>query len=101
MLVRLRNYINRSFGRRLLFFFVPYIILLLVSATLLSFNSFFNALKQEKENSTKTLVSQISDNFDFYFSDIKTLMAFISLNKDIQEALTQHGELSVQARIFS
>ncbi len=100
MLVRLRNYINRSFGRRLLFFFVPYIILLLVSATLLSFNSFFNALKQEKENSTKTLVSQISDNFDFYFSDIKTLMAFISLNKDIQEALTQHGELSVQARYF-
>ena len=84
MLIRLRNYINRSFGRRLLFFFVPYIVLLLVSITLLSFSSFFNTLKQEKENSTRTLVSQIGENFDYYYMDIKTAMAYISINKDIR-----------------
>ena len=64
MLKRLRNYLNRSFRRRLLFFFVPYIVALLIAMTLL-FNSFFNTLKQEKEYSMHTLVSQIRDNFDY------------------------------------
>lgn len=54
MLTRVHNYINRSFGRRLLFFLVPYIVVLLVAVTLLSFNTFFNAFRQEKENSTRT-----------------------------------------------
>ncbi len=100
MLVRLRNYINRSFARRLLFFFVPYIVLLLVSLTLLSFSSFFNTLKEEKESSTRTLVSQIRDNFDYYFLDIKTMMAYISINKDVQQALSQRTALSVSDQYF-
>lgn len=100
MLFRLRNYINRSFSRRLFFFFGPYIVLLLISVTLLSFSSFFNTLKQEKERSTRTLVSQIRDNFDYYFKDIKTMMAYISINKDIQQALIQYGTLSFQERYF-
>src|SRR3954449_9353215 len=95
MLQTLRNYINRSFGRRLLFFFVPYIVLLLITVTLLSFNSFFNTLKEEKENSTKTLVAQISDNFDFYFRDIKTMIAYLSVYKDITLALTRYNSLSI------
>jgi len=65
MLKRLRNYVNQSFRRRLLFFFVPYIVALLIAMTLLLFNSFFNTLKQEKEYSMHTLVSQIRDNFDY------------------------------------
>src|SRR5450432_1071712 len=100
MLIRLRNYINRSFGRRLLFFFVPYIVLLLVSITLVSFSSFFNTLKQEKENSTRALVSQILDNFDYYYKDIETMMAYISINKDIQQALTQYKTLSFTDQYF-
>ncbi len=100
MLVRLRNYINRSFARRLLFFFVPYIVLLLVSLTLLSFSSFFNTLKEEKESSTRTLVSQIRDNFDYYFLDIKTMMAYISINKDVQQALSQRTALSISDQYF-
>lgn len=100
MFNRLHTSINRSFGRRLLFFFVPYIILLVVSATLLSFNSFFNAIRQEKENSTRTLVAQISDNFNFYFRDVKTSMAFMSLNKDILAGVTKYDELNVTERYF-
>ncbi len=100
MLNRISNYINKSFARRLLFFFVPYIVLLLVLLTVLSFSSFFNTLKQEKENSTKTLVTQIQDNFDYYFSDIKTMMAYISINKDVQQALTQATPLNFRDEYF-
>ncbi len=100
MLVRLHNYINRSFARRLLFFFVPYVVLLLVSLTLLSFSSFFNTLKEEKESSTRTLVSQIRDNFDYYFLDIKTMMAYVSINKDVQQALSQRAGLSISDQYF-
>ena len=100
MLIGLHNYINKSLGRRLLFFFVPYIVLLLVSITLLSFNSFFNTLKQEKENSTQTLVTQIRDNFDYYYQDIKTMMAYISINRDVQQAVSQRETLSFQEQYF-
>jgi two-component system sensor histidine kinase YesM len=100
MLIRLRNFINASFGRRLLFFLIPYIVLLLVSVTLVSFYAFFNTLQQEKEKSAETLVSQISANFDYYFSDIRTTLAFLSVNNDIHEALTRYDTLSVQDRYF-
>jgi two-component system sensor histidine kinase YesM len=100
MLEKLRKFMNKSFGTRLLFFFVPYIVLLLISVTLLCFNDFFNTLKQEKENSTKTLVAQISDNFDYYFRDIKTTMAYMSVNNDIQTALTQYKSLSFSEQYF-
>lgn len=33
--------------------------MLLVAVTMLSFNSFFNAFRQEKENSTRTLIAQV------------------------------------------
>ena len=95
-----RNYINRSFSRRLFFFFAPYIVLLLIAVTLLSFSSFFNTLKHEKESSTQTLVSQVRDNFDYYFKDIKTMMAYISINKDVEQALTQYGSLTFQEQYF-
>lgn len=100
MLTRVHNYINRSFGRRLLFFLVPYIVVLLVAVTLLSFNTFFNAFRQEKENSTRTLIAQVSENLDFYFRDIKTAMAYMSLNKDIVQALIDYNALSVRDRYF-
>lgn len=100
MLIELRNYVNRSFARRLFFFFVPYILLLLVSLTLLSFSSFFNTLKEEKESSTRTLVSQIRNNFDYYFLDIKTMMAYISINKDVQQALSRRATLSISDQYF-
>jgi len=100
MLNRLHNYINRSFGRRLLFFLVPYIVVLLVAVTLLSFNTFFNAFRQEKENSTRTLIAQISDKMDFYFRDIKTSMAYMSLNKDLLDALTKYPALSGREQYF-
>ncbi len=98
--IRLRNCINRSLSRRLLFFFIPFIVVLLIATTLLSFISFFNTLKQEKETSTLTLVSQIRDNFDYYFHDIKTMMAYLSINVDIQHALTQYEKLSFQEQYF-
>jgi two-component system, sensor histidine kinase YesM len=98
MINRLKNYINRSFNRRLLFFFVPYIIVLLVSVSLLCFNSFYNALKQEKEKSTKILVSQASNNLDYYFMDIKTMMAYMSMNKYIFQALTEYDSLSIEGQ---
>ncbi|MBK9746618.1 MAG: histidine kinase [Chloroflexi bacterium] len=100
MLKRLRDYVNQSFRRRLLFFFVPYIVALLIAMTLLLFNSFFNTLKQEKENSTRTLVYQIRDNFDYYYRDIKNIMAYISINGDVQQALTRYETMSFAEQYF-
>ena len=100
MFKRLDTYVNRSFRRRLLFFFVPYIVLLLISITFLSFTSFFNTLREEKENSTRTLVSQIRDNLDYYYRDIKTIMAYISINTDVQQALTQYQTMSFEEQYF-
>src|SRR4051794_15115345 len=100
MLIEVRNYINRSLNRRLLFFFVPYILLLLVAMTLLSFSSFFNPLKQEKEDSTRILVSQILDNFDYYYKEIETMMAYLSINKDVHQAVTQYETLSFKDQYF-
>ena len=77
-----------------MFFFVPYIVLLLILTTLLSFNSFFNTLKEEKENSTRTLVTQIRDNFDYYYRDIKNIIAYMSINSDVLQALIQYDRLS-------
>jgi two-component system sensor histidine kinase YesM len=100
MLRRINNYINRSISRRILFFFLPYIIILLVTITLFCFNSFYDTLRNEKENSTEILVAQISDNFDHYFKDIKTIMAYISINKDVYQALTEYNQMSIVDKYY-
>lgn len=91
---------NKSFGNRIARYFVPFIIIMLISIAMLSYYSFYKSLKDEKEKSVQMLIEQISDKFDYYFNDIKAMMLYTSQNEAIYKAFKEYGEMNYPEKYF-
>ena len=99
-MTRLVRFVNKSFGRRISFFFLPLIAGLSIMVAILSYSIFFNAFRQEDENAAQLLVNQISVNLDYYFRDAKTIVAFLYDNNDVQRAYQYFQTLSFERKIM-
>jgi len=97
---RLAHFVNRSFGRRISFYFIPLIVGLLAVVAVLSYSVFFNAFRQENTRTAGLLVQQIGVNFDNYFRDAKTTIAFLYDNNGIQRAFSSYQSLTFEQRVF-
>lgn len=94
----LTRFVNRSFARRVSFYFVPLIILLSAAIAVLSFVIFFGAFRRENVRAATLLVEQIGVNFDNYFRDTKTVIAYLYDNTDVQRAFADFRRMSFEQR---
>ncbi|PXX52009.1 histidine kinase/DNA gyrase B/HSP90-like ATPase [Hungatella effluvii] len=91
---------RRSFGNRILMIFIPFIIIILLFTAFIGYKSYYNSLKKDKEKSMEILIEQISDNFDYYFRDIKTMIVYVSNNSKINEAFKYYQDMNIEERYF-
>lgn len=45
------------------------------------------------------LISQINDNFDYYFKDIKNVVAYVRDNRNIETALSKYDQMDLKDQI--
>lgn len=97
---RLGRFVNQSFDRRISFYFVPLIAGLSIVVAILSYSIFFKAFRQEKEQAAALLVRQIGVNFDYYFRDAKTIIAYLYNNGAVQRAYRYYQDLTFEQKTF-
>lgn len=99
-MTRLVRFVNKSYGRRISFYFLPLIAGLSIMVAILSYSIFFKAFRQENEKSAQLLVGQISVNLDYYFRDAKTIVAYLYDNNDVQRAYQYFQTLRFEQKVM-
>lgn len=87
---------DKSIRQKIISYFAPLVAISILSSSVLCFYNFYIYVKREKINSTISLVNQTETNVNYYFSDVKTIMAYFSGNATIINALQNYNSLSIQ-----
>lgn len=92
----LERWINRTFGRRIMMFFIPVIILLILTTAAVSGRIYYTSMLESSQKNIKGTVKQGNYILDLYFQDIKTTAVLLSDSEELRYMLTNYDTMSVQ-----
>lgn len=95
-----RAWINQSFSRRISVFFIPVILILLVTVGGVSYYIYYSSILKETEQNIIGIVEQRNYTADLYFQDVKTTIVTLVDNDDITYMLKNYQDMSVVDKFY-
>ena len=71
-------FLNKSIGRKLVFYFFLVILIPIITITSLGNLIYKKSIINEQNQNTEQMVKQISSNIDFYIKDIEDIINYLS-----------------------
>lgn len=95
-----KSWINQSFGRRISAFFIPVILILLLTVGGVSYYIYYSSILKETRENIIGIVEQRNYTADLYFQDVKTTVAALVDNEDITYMLKNYQDMSVTDKFY-
>lgn len=96
----LENWINRTFGRRIALFFIPVIIILILTIAGIGSHIYYVSLLDMSKRNIKGTVKQGNYTIDLYFQDIKTTSVLLADSDDLIYMLANYDNMNIQERFY-
>lgn len=97
----LERWMNRTFGRRIMMFFVPVIIMLILTTVAVSGRIYYTSMLENSQKNIKGAVKQGNYIIDLYFQDIKTTAVLLSDSDELRYMLTNFNMMSIPERFYT
>lgn len=95
-----KRWINKSFSRRISAFFIPLILVLLLTVGGVSYYIYYSSIMEETRKNIIGIVDQRNYTVDLYVQDVKSTVATLQDNEDIVYMLKNYQEMSVVDRFY-
>lgn len=94
------KWVNRTFGRRIMVFFIPAIVALILIIAGINSYIYYSSFFKESQQNIKGIVKQGSYTMDLYFQDVKTTVALLANDDDLIYMLTNYDSMDVRERFY-
>lgn len=94
------SWINQSFSRRISAFFIPVILMLLLTVSGISYDTYYTSILKETRQNIIGIVEQRNYTADLYFQDVKSTVAALVDNEDITYMLKNYQDMSVVDKFY-
>lgn len=91
----MEKWMNRTFGRRIMMFFIPVILTLILTIVAVSCHIYYTSMLERSQENIKGAVKQGNYIIDLYFQDIKTTAVLLSDSDELQYMLTNFDTMSI------
>lgn len=82
-----------SFSTRIFLYIVPWTAVIIIGMSIFSAWYLFKTVKTERENSMEIIIKEKARDFETYFTEVKSTMAYIASLPEIEIAMTQYQYL--------
>lgn len=96
----LGRWMNHTFGRRIMMFFIPVIIVLILTIAAVSGQIYYSSMLESSQENIKGIVKQGNYIIDLYFQDIKTTAVLLSDSEELRYMLTNFDTMSIPERFY-
>ena len=97
---KLEKWVNRTFGRRIAMFFIPVVIILILTIAGVSSHIYYASLLDMSKRNIKGIVKQGNYTIDLYFQDIKTTSVLLTSSDELVYMLANYDEMNIQERFY-
>ena len=87
------NFVRKDFGNQILVFMIPFVIAICLVISMCCYSVFYNAIREEKQESTQNLNSQIAMQLDSKIDTVKALASYLTLNKQLENAMKHYQDM--------
>lgn len=97
---KLEKWVNHTFGRRIVLFFIPVIIILILTVAGIGSHIYYVSLLDMSKRNIKGIVKQGNYTLDLYFQDIKTTSVLLADSDELIYMLTNYDKMNIQERFY-
>lgn len=96
----LGKWVNHTFGRRIMVFFVPVIVALILTVAGVSSHIYYTSLLKNNQSHIRGIIKQGNYTVDLYFQDIKTTAVLLADSDEILYMLGNYENMNIQERFY-
>lgn len=97
----LERWMNHTFGRRIMMFFIPVIMMLILTTVAVSGRIYYTSMLESSQKNIKGAVKQGNYIIDLYFQDIKTTAVLLSDSDEMRYMLTNFDTMSIPEQFYT